>query len=294
MVEGRRGLGRGLSALLEEAHGVTTWEGGPGGVTSLPIDLIRPNPDQPRKHFDQTELDELALSIGQRGVIQPILLRPHPTAEGDYEIVAGERRWRAARQAGLSSIPALIRDLTALEVMEIALIENIQRSDLSVLEEARVYLAMSESFGRSAEEIAKVVGRSRSHVANTLRLLRLPEEILDHLNEGRLTAGHARALLDQDDAIGLAQRVVARGLNVRQTEALAREGRVAGAPGRVVRAKGKDADTRAVESDLSEVLGMEVDIMDSGGAGTLTVHYSDLEQLDELCRRLLSRPSRGH
>ena len=293
MVDSRRGLGRGLSALLEEAHGAITPERrGEVGVEDLPIELIRPNPDQPRKKFDQKDLEDLAQSIRQRGVIQPILLRPHPRTPGDYEIVAGERRWRAAQQAGLSRIPALVRDFTTLEVMEIALIENIQRADLGILEEARAYQAMVEGFNRNPEDIAKVVGKSRSHVANTLRLLRLPAELRGHLDEGRLSAGHARALLDQDNATELADTIIRKGLNVRQTEALAREGKRKGAKG--LGRKIKDADTRAVESDLSEVLGMEVEIRDVAGAGTLIVRYNDLEQLDEVCRRLLSRPLKSH
>jgi ParB family chromosome partitioning protein len=293
MVETRRGLGRGLQALLDDAESATTSDRrGELGVVELPLDLVRPNPDQPRKTFNQPDLDDLAESIRQKGVIQPILVRPHPTAPGAYEIVAGERRWRAARMADLGKIPALSRDLTGLEVMEIALIENIQRADLGILEEARAYQAMMEGFNRNAEDIAKVVGKSRSHVANTLRLLRLPSEIRGHLEEGRLTAGHARALLERDDAVSLAETVVRKGLNVRQTEALARQA----APPSSSRPprKTKDADTLTLENDLSEVLGMEVAIRDSQGAGTLTVRYQCLEQLDELCRRLLARPARAH
>lgn len=293
MSEPRRGLGRGLSALLDDAKtAITSERRGELGVVELPIDVIRPNPEQPRKRFDQSELDDLAESIRQRGVIQPILVRPHPTSPVAYQIVAGERRWRAAQLAGLRQIPALSRDLSALEVMEIALIENIQRADLGVLEEALAYQAMIEGFNRNAEDVAKVVGKSRSHVANTLRLLRLPPAIREHLEEGRLTAGHARALLERDDAVSLAEKVVRKGLNVRQTEALARQVGRSGAPARAI--KHKDADTRALENDLSEVLGMAVEIADSNGSGRLAVRYETLEQLDELCRRLLSRPGRAH
>ncbi len=292
MVEMRRGLGRGLAALLDDARSATTENRRAElGVADLPLELIYPNPEQPRKKFNQQDLDDLADSIRQRGVIQPILVRPHPETPGAYEIVAGERRWRAAHMAELRKIPALSRELTTLEVMEIALIENIQRADLSVLEEARAYHAMMGASNRNADDIAKVVGKSRSHVANVMRLLRLPSEIRDHLEEGRLTAGHARALLECDDAVSLAEKVVRRGLNVRQTEALARQG--AEPPQKRPR-KPKDADTRALEMDLSEVLGMEVEIRDSQGAGSLTVRYGSLEQLDELCRRMLVRPSRAH
>jgi ParB family chromosome partitioning protein len=293
MVEMRRGLGRGLSALLEDARSATTEDRRAElGVADLPLELIHANPEQPRKRFNQQDLDDLAESIRQRGVIQPILVRPHPARVGAYEIVAGERRWRAAHMAELRTIPALSRELTTLEVMEIALIENIQRADLSVLEEARAYQAMMGAFSRNADDIAKVVGKSRSHVANVIRLLRLPSEIREHLEEGRLTAGHARALLERDDAVSLAEKVIRRGLNVRQTEALARQG--AEAPQLREPRRPKDADTRALETDLSEVLGMEVEIRDSKGSGSLTVRYRSLEQLDELCRRMLVRPSRAH
>jgi ParB family chromosome partitioning protein len=292
MSEPRRGLGRGLSALLDEAKTATTSERrGELGVVDLPIELIRPNPEQPRKRFNPSDLDDLADSIRQRGVIQPILVRPHPGSPEEYQIVAGERRWRAAQLAGLVKIPALSRDLSTLEVMEIALIENIQRADLGVLEEARAYQAMIEGFNRNAEDVARVVGKSRSHVANTLRLLRLPPEICAYLEDGRLSAGHARALLERPDAIALAEKVVRNGLNVRQTEALARHAAAPKSPARATREK--DADTRAVESDLSEVLGMAVEIVDADGAGRLTVRYETLEQLDDLCRRLLSRPGRA-
>jgi ParB family chromosome partitioning protein len=279
--------------LLDDAKTATTEDRRAElGVAELPLELIHPNPDQPRKTFNQQDLDDLAESIRQKGVIQPILVRPHPTTPGAYEIVAGERRWRAAHMAELRKIPALSRELTTLEVMEIALIENIQRADLSVLEEARAYQAMMGAFSRNADDIAKVVGKSRSHVANAIRLLRLPSEIREHLEEGRLTAGHARALLECDDAVSLADKVVRRGLNVRQTEALARQF-AEPSPSREAR-KPKDADTRALETDLSEVLGMDVEIRDSQGSGSLTVRYRSLEQLDELCRRMLVRPSRAH
>jgi ParB family chromosome partitioning protein len=293
MVEIRRGLGRGLSALLEDAKSATTTDRRAElGVVDLPLERIHPNPDQPRKRFNQQDLDDLAESIRQRGVIQPILVRPHPETPGSYEIVAGERRWRAAHMADLRTIPALSRDLTKLEVMEIALIENIQRADLSILEEARAYQAMMGAFSRNAEDIAKVVGKSRSHVANAMRLLRLPSEIRDHLEEGRLTAGHARALLECEDAVSLAEKVVRGGLNVRQTEALARQG--ASPPQARPARKLKDPDTQALETDLSEVLGMQVEVRDAQGSGSLTIRYRSLEELDELCRRLLARPSRAH
>jgi len=284
MAEGRRGLGRGLSALLDEAETATTPEGRrAAGALDLPIELIRRNPDQPRRAFDAEGLHELAASIRERGVIQPIIVRPQPG--GEYQIIAGERRWRASQIAGLHAIPALVRDLDDLEVMEIALIENIQRADLNALEEARGYAAMIKRFNRTHDTIGGIVGKSRSHVANTLRLMRLPQPVQDHLEAGRLSAGHARALLDLEGAEGVADEIVKRGLNVRQTEALAKRLRAGPATG--ARAKpGKDADTVALESDLSNVLGLAVSIRDSGGAGEVRIAYKTLEQLDEVCRRL--------
>jgi ParB family chromosome partitioning protein len=285
----RRGLGRGLSALLDEAQAASTPEGRRAvGALDIPIELIRRNANQPRRRFDEEELGELAASIAQRGVLQPILVRPLPEAPGEYQIVAGERRWRAAQKAGLRAIPALVRDLDDLEVMEVAIIENIQRTDLNPLEEAHGYAAMSERFNRSAETIAGIVGKSRSHVANTLRLMRLPKAVQEHLAAGRLSAGHARALLDLDEAEAFAAQIVRRGLNVRQAEAMARRARAR--PPRAERpARGRslrDADTRALEGDLSRVLGLEVEIRDTGGAGEVRISYATLEQLDDLCRRL--------
>lgn len=288
MAEARRGLGRGLGALLGES--AAAGQKGPAGaeVREIPIAFIRRNPDQPRREFNPADLDELADSIRERGVLQPILVRPLAGTDGEFQIVAGERRWRAAQKAGLHEIPAIVRALDDLLAMEISLIENIQRSDLGVLEEARGYQTMAARFGRSAETIARFVGKSRSHVANTLRLLRLPAGVLEHLEAGRLTAGHARALLDADDAEALADRIVHGGLNVRQAEALGRSSRAgAGAPepaGRV-----KDADTQALEHDLSEVLGLKVEVRDRKGAGEVRIAYSNLEQLDEVCRRLTRR-----
>ena len=291
MAEGRRGLGRGLSALLDEVEAASTPEGRrAAGVLDIAIELIHPNPDQPRKAFGGEELDELADSIRERGVLQPILVRPIAGRGAEYQIIAGERRWRAAQKAGLRGIPALVRDLADQEVMEVALIENIQRADLNAIEEARAYETMASRFNRSSEAIAKVVGKSRSHVANTLRLMRLPGPVRDHLEAGRLTAGHARALLDLENSEGLAQRVIDQGLNVRQTEALARATR---APERRARAgdspRGRNPDTLALEADLEDVLGLTVRILDSGGAGEVRIAYRTLEQLDDICRRL-TRP----
>lgn len=291
MAEGRRGLGRGLSALLEEAGAATTLEARQAvGVRELYIEQIVRNPDQPRRTFAPEDLDELTASIRERGVISPIVVRPRPGgAEGEYQIVAGERRWRASQRAGLRTIPGVVRDLDDLEVMEIALIENIQRADLNALEEARGYAAMEARFGRNAEAIAKVVGKSRSHVANTLRLMRLPEPVRLHVEAGRLSAGHARALLETENAAEIADRVVKQGLNVRQTEALARKAKSGDAtpPSAPKKAAGaKDADTIDLETTLGNTLGLKVEVLDSGGAGELRLHYQTLEQLDDLCERL--------
>jgi ParB family transcriptional regulator, chromosome partitioning protein len=286
----RRGLGRGLSALLDEAEAASTPEGRRAvGALDIAIELIQRNPNQPRRHFGEEELGELAASIAERGVLQPILVRPLPETNGEYQIVAGERRWRAAQKAGLRAIPALVRDLDDLEVMEVAIIENIQRADLNPLEEARGYAAMSEHFHRSSDTIAGIVGKSRSHVANTLRLMRLPKAVQEHLEAGRLTAGHARAILDLDNAEDFADQIVKRGLNVRQAEAMARRAR-ARPPRQERPAREKiqrDADTRALEGGLSDVLGLEVEVRDAGGSGELRIRYASLEQLDDLCRRLM-------
>ena len=296
MAEGRRGLGRGLSALLDEVKTVSTAEGRrAAGVLDMGIETIRPNPEQPRRAFGADELEELAASIRERGVLQPILVRPLPGVANEYQIVAGERRWRAAQRAGLRVIPALVRDLADQEVIEVALIENIQRADLNAIEEARGYEAMAQKFLHSPETIAKVVGKSRSHVANTLRLMKLPTEVQEHLEAGRLTAGHARALLEIDDAVGLAERVIKQGLNVRQTEGLARglkrggQSRPRGPVGRV----SGDADIRALEADLEDVLGVKVEIRDRDGSGEMRLSYESLEQLDDLCRRLSHRIAGG-
>jgi ParB family chromosome partitioning protein len=292
MAESRRGLGRGLSALLEEAQGATNQEARrAAGVLELPIELMRRNADQPRRSFDAEALQELADSIRERGVIQPILVRPLASAPGEYQIVTGERRWRAAQLAGLHQIPAIVRDLEDLEVIELALIENIQRADLNALEEARGYAGMIKRFNRSHETIAGIVGKSRSHVANTLRLMRLPERVQEHLEAGRLTAGHARALLDLDDAEGLAERIIRAGLNVRQTEALAKRARSGPEPvTKPARGAKKNADTADLEGNLAEVLGLKVEIRGQGEAGEVRIIYKTLEQLDDLCARLMRPP----
>jgi len=283
MVESKRGLGRGLSALLEEANEAADAGGVEPGRT-VPIELIRRNPDQPRRHFDDAEIESLAASIREKGVIQPILVRPAPGAPGEYQIVAGERRWRAAQRAGLREAPVVIRELNDAEALELAILENVQRSDLNAIEEAAGYKALMERFGRTQETVSQVVGKSRSHVANTLRLLALPDAVQAHLIAGRLSAGHARAVSMAADPVAFAERIVAEGLNVREAEALAKNPEaVAKAP--KARAT-KDVDTLDLEKRISDALGLSVEIRDNGGKGEVRVRYRTLEQLEDVCRKL--------
>jgi ParB family chromosome partitioning protein len=289
MVEGRRGLGRGLSALLGEADAVEAAApaGGEGGAREVPIELVRANPDQPRRSFSREDIDALAASIREKGILQPILTRPMPGAEGEYQIVAGERRWRAAQVAGLRTVPVLVRELDDRQVLEIAIVENVQRTDLNPYEEALGYRQLIEKFGHTQEAVAEAVGKSRPHVANALRLLNLPQPVLNMLVDGELTAGHARTLVGSERAVELARRIVAEGLSVRQAESLSKdpEPRTKG-PSRSPSQAVKDHDTTALESDLADILGLEVEIRDAGGKGEVRLRYATLEQLDDLCRRL--------
>jgi ParB family chromosome partitioning protein len=257
------------------------------GPRVIPIDLIAPNPSQPRRHFDETELEELTKSIRAHGVLQPILVRP--VADGRYEIVAGERRWRAAQRAGLHAVPAVIRELSETAVLEIAIIENVQRSDLNPLEEAGGYQALIDRFGHTQAGIAEVVGKSRPHIANMLRLLTLPSEIQDMVRDGRLSAGHARAILTAPDALALAKRAIAEALSVREIERLAAKAKDDrdGPRASSVEKSEKDADTRALETALSAALGLSVQIAHRGEAGgEVKILYKRLDQLDDICRRL--------
>lgn len=283
----KKGLGRGLSALLADVatEAPRADAPAPAGLRGVPVDRIRPNPDQPRRVFDDRELQDLAASIREKGVIQPLILRPQPGEPAAYQIVAGERRWRAAQLAGVHELPAVIRDLDDSEVLELALIENVQRADLNAVEEAQAYRQLMDRFGHTQERLAEGLGKSRSHIANVLRLLTLPPAVLDHLQAGRLSAGHARALVTVADPEALARVVIAKGLSVRQTEALARG---AAAPRLVKRpTSGKDADTRALEADLTANLRLSVSIEHkSGGAGELRIRYGNLDELDGLCQLL--------
>jgi ParB family chromosome partitioning protein len=266
------------------APAATSNDAGPRG---LAIDLVQRNPQQPRKHFDEAELNDLASSIKSHGVLQPILVRPIPG--GKYEIVAGERRWRAAQKAGLHSIPAVIRELNEVEVLEIAIVENVQRMDLNPIEEAQGFQALIDRFGRTQQEIADSVGKSRPHIANMLRLLALPDDLQEMVRDGRLSSGHARAILTAPDPRGLAQRAISEGLNVREIERLAQVAKDEKHGPRVspgASTDGKSADTRALEQSLSNALGLEVTISEKGTGGELKVSYKTLEQLDDVIRRL--------
>ncbi len=286
MVE-KRGLGRGLSALLGEVEDTPANAGAAGGLRDIPIELVHRNEKQPRWVFPEAEIAELAVSIRTQGVLQPILVRPAPDMAGHYEIVAGERRWRASQQAGLHVLPALVRELSDAQVLEIGVIENVQRAALNPIEEASAYQQLVEVHGRTAAEVADAVGKSRSHVANLVRLLALPDAVRHYLMAGQLTAGHARALLGTPDPLALADLVIAKGLSVRATELLARKAVSGDTLAKASRpAPPKDTDTQALEVDLSEALGLTVEVLDRGGAGELRVKYASLEQLDEVCRRL--------
>ena len=288
-----RGLGRGLSALLGEQVAESAAVDGasaPAGVQMAPIESLRPNPDQPRKVFDRDDLEELAASIRDKGVLQPILVRSHPKEDGVWQIIAGERRWRAAQLARLTQAPIIVKEMDDVAVFEVAIIENVQRADLNPLEEADAYRTLMERFGRTQDAVAGVVGKSRSHVANILRLLQLPEGVLQHVRTGKLSAGHARALITAPDPVSLADQIVAEGLNVRQAEALARraaEGPRGRKPGAASSGGEGSADVAALEQDLADALGLRVQLADRGGKGELTITYGNLEQLDDLCRRLM-------
>jgi ParB family chromosome partitioning protein len=278
----RQPLGRGLAALFGESGGRPTSDAAgarPNGAQTVPIEAVRPSPLQPRRHFAAAELDELAQSIRDKGILQPLLVRPVEDAAADYELVAGERRWRAAQLVGMHEVPVVIRPLGDTEALEIALVENLQREDLSPLEEAEAYHRLTREFGRSQAALAAAVGKSRSHVANMLRLLSLPPPVRRSLADGELTAGHARALLAAADPVALAQEAVRRGLNVRATEALVR--RRANQP-RPPATPRRDADTVALERDLATALGLRVTLAPKRRGGSLTLHYQSLDQLDRV------------
>ena len=280
-------LGRGLSALLGDTE-FDQSEPPSTGQVRLPVEFLRPNPDQPRKRFSDENLEELAQSIREKGILQPIVVRPISGETNAYEIVAGERRWRAAQRASLHDVPVMIRELSDSESLEIALIENIQRADLNPIEEASGFRALMDRFDYTQEQLSEIVGKSRSHVANLLRLLSLPVELQSLVEDGRLSAGHGRALLSAPDPANLAKQIMKEDLNVRQAEALAK-GRPTQSSHRPVSTSAsveKDADTLALEQNLSNSLGLKVSIDHGQNGGVVVVKYKTLEQLDEICRRL--------
>jgi len=280
-------LGRGLSALLGDTEFDQPEPSGTGQVR-VPVEFLRPNPNQPRKRFSEENLEELAQSIREKGILQPIVVRPIAGESNAYEIVAGERRWRAAQKASMHDVPVSIRELSDSESLEIALIENIQRADLNPIEEAAGFKALMDRFDYTQEQLSEIVGKSRSHVANLLRLLSLPAELQSLVENGSLTAGHGRALLSSPDPADLAKQIIKQDLNVRQAEALAK-----GRPSQSAKPQSvgtqsfeKDADTLALEQNLSNSLGLKVSIDHGQNGGLVVVKYKTLEQLDEICRRL--------
>ena len=294
----RKALGRGLSALLGDAGSdvaATTQpdaaaQGSPAApraADKVPIDLIHANPNQPRKHFGDEELHDLAASLKVHGLIQPVLLRPHPEKDGAYQIVAGERRWRAAQIAGLHELPAVVRELDDRQILELGIIENVQRVDLDPVEEALGYNQLIETFGYTQEELSKAIGKSRSHLSNTVRLLVLPEQVLDLLSEGKLSSGHARALVKAKSPVTLAVRAAAEGLSVRQLEKLVRKEETGEGEKAPKARPEKDADTKVLEGDLSAAIGMRVQIEHGAeGRGEVRISYRSLDQLDQLCQKL--------
>jgi ParB family chromosome partitioning protein len=286
--EGRKrpsGLGRGLSSLLGEVAQETpvSGAGSRGDVRLIPIASIEPHPNQPRRIFKEDALAELAESIEARGVIQPIVVRPHGHR---FQIVAGERRWRAAQKARLHEVPAIVRDFSEEETLEIALIENIQRQDLNAIEEAQGYKRLVKDYGHTQEELGRIVHKSRSHVANLLRLLDLPARVQAMIGSGELSMGHARALITASDPESLADEVVRRGLSVREAEQLARRGKATRQRSLPIEYKGASADIAALERQLGDMLGLKVTIKHAPKGGTVTLAYASLDQLDMICQRL--------
>lgn len=288
----QRGLGRGLSALMADmdTQPTTTEASGskPTSDSAVAIEKIHPNPDQPRRNFDPQDLQELSDSIKSKGVIQPLVVRDHPSKSGEFEIVAGERRWRAAQMAQVHELPVVVRSFSDLDVLEIAIIENIQRADLNPIEEAVGYRQLMEKFGHTQDQLATALGKSRPHIANLLRLLSLPGDIQGMVVQGQLTSGHARALITAPNPSDLAKIAVTKRLSVREVEALVKKGINPKTPGSGKTRVEKDADTKALEGDLSAALKMVVRVDHAPGqeGGSLTIKYKNLEQLDDLCRVL--------
>src|SRR5919198_3788587 len=289
--ETRSRLGRGLASLIGDVGGEAAHAERPRNQRKVPIEFLKPNPRNPRRTFSDTELGELASSVKQHGVIQPIVVRPVKGAQDRYEIIAGERRWRASQMAGLHEVPIVPVDISDSDALEFAIVENVQREDLNPMEEALGYHALANEFKRSQDDIAKVVGKSRSHIANMMRLTKLPAEVQAFIATGQLSAGHARALIGVPDPVAAAKRIVEEGLNVRQTEALAHEEGVPERKPQKPRSGGgttkqKDADTLALEKRVSDALGLTVTVNHRDPGGTVQISYKSLEQLDEVMKRL--------
>lgn len=283
--KGATRLGRGLAALIGDAETSEVMAVDRARTQRrIPIEMIHANPRNPRQDFDEEVLQDLVNSVLEKGVVQPLLVRNAPNGDGSFELIAGERRWRAAQRAGLHEVPCLIHDVDDREALELAIIENVQRADLNALEEGLGYQKLIEEYSYTQNDLAKVIGKSRSHVANTLRLLKLPDDVLAMLRDGRLTAGHARTLVSLDDPSAAARQIVDAGLNVREAEAIAtKSGARASKPKQPA---AKDADTLALEKQLADSLGYAVTIQDKDGIGEIRIRYQDLEQLDDICRRL--------
>ena len=280
----KRGLGRGLSALLgDKTDEYASLERG-RIPKSVPIEILHPGAQQPRRHFNDDAIAALADSVREKGVLQPLLVRRHPAKTNAYEIVAGERRWRAAQRAGLTEVPVVIKELDASEALELALIENIQREDLTAIEEAAGYQRLMDEFGHTQEDLSHVIGKSRSHIANLLRLLTLPESVQHMVDDGRLSASHARALVSTEEPAVWAELVVARGLNVRQIEQMVKNSSTK--PAKKVASAVRDPNILALESDLSQLLGLKVSIKTKGESGKIDIAYETLEQLDDVLHRL--------
>lgn len=288
----RKRLGRGLAALIGEMDQPIETDASAEKVEEkadrlVEIDHIVPNPVNPRRHFDDEMLADLTTSIARHGVVQPIVVRPSPTEADRFELIAGERRWRASQRAGLTQVPVILRDVDDRVALEIAIVENVQRSDLNPVEEALGYQQLMDSYEYTQHALSEVIGKSRSHVANTLRLLKLPESVRDYVSNGQLTAGHARALITMDNAEMVAERIVRDGLSVRDAEALAQSPNDPDAKAQTPKGP-KDPNTKAFEKTLSDALGMKVSITEKGQGGVLKLNYKSLEQLDEIARRLSS------
>lgn len=294
-MQSNKRLGRGLAALIGDDYSEESVVEDIKSMRHLPIELLRRNPDNPRKTFGEPELQELSKSIKEKGLLQPIMVRPLKGESSSYEIVAGERRWRAAQKAGVHDVPVLIRELSDSEALEFALIENVQRSDLNALEEALGYRQLMDQFSYTQEKMAESLGKSRSHIANTLRLLKLPEGVQEHVRKGNLTAGHARALVAADDPETLAQRIIDFDLNVREAEKIARNEAPKSEPkptSSVPSAPAKSPNVIGLENDLQAILGLNVEIEAKGESGYIRIDYTSLEQLDDLCARLSKAPNK--